>query len=175
MGALTCHYREMALQVDSQAFVFLSSSLRGKRTLIVKTASSLSLSPPCVIIPTRLPLTPNRRPRSCSLRRPYAMLPRSLPSCGCNCLRQWDTTYRTPKESQAVRLFTGDILAIEASDGRVFTAGADGSLRSWVIPRSGGLEEGPARERAHEGRVAACVAEGGRVYTVSYDGSIKVG
>lgn len=57
---------------------------------------------------------------------------------------------------------------------QVFTAGADGSLRSWTISRSGELEAGPAVEKAHEGRVVACLVSEGRVYTTSYDGSIKV-
>lgn len=73
-----------------------------------------------------------------------------------------------------MRLFTGDILAIASSEGRVFTAGADGSLRSWTITRAGELQEGPCRERSHEGRVSACVIADGRVFTVSYDGSVKV-
>jgi hypothetical protein len=42
-----------------------------------------------------------------------------LRSCGCNHLRVWDTTYRTPKEGSSVKLFTGDILAIAASKGQV--------------------------------------------------------
>ncbi|GLI65908.1 hypothetical protein VaNZ11_009555 [Volvox africanus] len=105
--------------------------------------------------------------------RSLAVTGKWLFSCGCNHLRLWDTTFRTPKECDAVRLFTGDILAIAASDGRVFTAGADGSLRSWIITRAGDLQEGPSRERAHDGRVSACAIAGGRVFTVSYDGSIK--
>ncbi|GIL63909.1 hypothetical protein Vafri_17918 [Volvox africanus] len=105
--------------------------------------------------------------------RSLAVTGKWLFSCGCNHLRLWDTTFRTPKECDAVRLFTGDILAIAASDGRVFTAGADGSLRSWIITRAGDLQEGPSRERAHDGRVSACTIAGGRVFTVSYDGSIK--
>ncbi|EFJ41205.1 hypothetical protein VOLCADRAFT_98872 [Volvox carteri f. nagariensis] len=105
--------------------------------------------------------------------RSLAITGKWLFSCGCNYLRLWDTTFRTPKECDAVRLFTGDILAIAASDGRVFTAGADGSLRSWIITRSGDLQEGPSRERAHDGRVSACTVANGRVFTVSYDGSVK--
>lgn len=107
--------------------------------------------------------------------RSLAVADKWLFSCGCNWLRVWDTTYRTPKEVSKTRLFTGDILAIATAKGRVYTAGADGSLRSWVIPRSGSgaLEEGPAVERAHEGRVSACLVHGGVVYTTSYDGSIK--
>eukprot|EP00198_Chlamydomonas_reinhardtii_P010251 XP_001699588.1 predicted protein [Chlamydomonas reinhardtii] len=105
--------------------------------------------------------------------RSLAVTGKWLFSCGCNFLRLWDTTFRTPKESDSVRLFTGDILAIAASQGQVFTAGADGSLRSWTISRSGELEAGPAVEKAHEGRVVACLVSEGRVYTTSYDGSIK--
>ncbi|KAG2489448.1 hypothetical protein HYH03_012084 [Edaphochlamys debaryana] len=105
--------------------------------------------------------------------RALAVTGKWLFSCGCNCLRLWDTTFRTPKESEAVKLFTGDILAIAASKGQVFTAGADGSLRTWAITSRGELEAGPVVEKAHEGRVAACVVHEGRVFTASYDGSVK--
>ncbi|GLC40246.1 hypothetical protein PLESTB_001309500 [Pleodorina starrii] len=105
--------------------------------------------------------------------RSLAVTGKWLFSCGCNYLRLWDTTFRTPKECDSVRLFTGDILAIAASDGRVFTVGADGSLHSWNITRAGDLQAGPSQDKAHEGRVSACTISGGRVFTVSYDGSVK--
>lgn len=50
-------------------------------------------------------------------------------SCGCNHLRQWDTTYSVPKEVSDTQLVRGDILGIAAGGKRVFTAGADGSIR----------------------------------------------
>ena len=69
---------------------------------------------------------------------------RWLFSCGCNHLRQWDAAYPQPREVAAGSLFTGDILALAASgDGRrVFTAGADGSVRAWGVSRGGGKKEG---------------------------------
>ncbi|GFR47781.1 hypothetical protein Agub_g9550, partial [Astrephomene gubernaculifera] len=66
--------------------------------------------------------------------RSLALTGKWLFSCGCNELRLWDTTFRTPKEAQrAVRLFTGDILSLAATRGQVFAAGADGSLHAWTI------------------------------------------
>lgn len=44
-------------------------------------------------------------------------------------MKQWDTTFSTPKETRNVKLFTGDILEIASSKTKVFTAGADGSVR----------------------------------------------
>ncbi|PNH06572.1 hypothetical protein TSOC_007011, partial [Tetrabaena socialis] len=55
--------------------------------------------------------------------RALAVTGKWLFSCGCNSLRLWDTTFRTPKECHSVRLFTGDILSIAAGRNRVFTAG----------------------------------------------------
>ncbi len=57
----------------------------------------------------------------------------------------------------------------------MFTAGADGSLRSWLLPKAGHMQPGISREKAHEGqRVTALAYHAGMVYTVSYDGMIKV-
>jgi len=70
-------------------------------------------------------------------------------SCGCNYLRQWDQAYAVPKEVSSTKLFTGDILAIACADKQVFTAGADGSLRSlehwqaWGADGWGCAGEGP--------------------------------
>jgi WD40 repeat protein len=95
-------------------------------------------------------------------------------SCGCNHLRQWDTTLAVPKEVHRETLATGDILRIATGGGRVFTAGADGSLRSWLLPKAGHMQPGISREKAHEGqRVTALAYHAGMVYTVSYDGMIK--
>jgi pleiotropic regulator 1 len=57
----------------------------------------------------------------------------------------------------------------------VFTAGADGSLRSWALDsKSGQLSDSAVREKAHEGRVTGLVWHKGMVYSVSYDGNLKV-
>lgn len=95
-------------------------------------------------------------------------------SCGCNYLRQWDQAYAVPKEVSSTKLFTGDILAIACGDKRVFTAGADGSLRCWGIGKNGELSEAAAREKAHEGRITALVVSGSLLYSAGYDGNIKV-
>ncbi|WIA08698.1 hypothetical protein OEZ85_008123 [Tetradesmus obliquus] len=95
-------------------------------------------------------------------------------SCGCNYLRQWDQAYAVPKEVSSTKLFTGDILAIAASDKRVFTAGADGALRCWTIGKgSGELAEAAVREKAHDGRITALVVCGSLLYSAGYDGTIK--
>lgn len=110
-------------------------------------------------------------------------------SSGCNHLRQWDTTYTVPKEVATQSLYTGDILAVAASGRRVFTAGADGSVRAWAIGgngRNGGssgggsggkgegeLREVASREKAHDGRATALAVAGSLVFSVSYDGRIK--
>lgn len=111
--------------------------------------------------------------------RSLATSGRYLFSCGCNHLRQWDTTFTVPREVASQSLFTGDILAIAATDTRVFTAGADGSVRAWVIGRQkdggkeGELRELASREKAHDGRVTALAVAGSLVFSVSYDGRIK--
>ncbi|GBG00335.1 hypothetical protein Rsub_13105 [Raphidocelis subcapitata] len=111
--------------------------------------------------------------------RSLATSGRYLFSCGCNHLRQWDTTYTVPREVSSQSLFTGDILAIAATERRVFTAGADGSVRAWALGskkdggREGELRELAGREKAHEGRVTALAVAGSLLFSVSYDGSIK--
>lgn len=94
-------------------------------------------------------------------------------SCGCNYLRQWDITYPIPKEVGEAKLFTGDILAIATGGDKVFTAGADGSLRTWTLGKGGELVEAAVREKAHDGRATGLAVVGNLVYSVSYDGSIK--
>ncbi|KAI8477203.1 MAG: WD40-repeat-containing domain protein [Monoraphidium minutum] len=123
--------------------------------------------------------------------RALAASGRYLFSCGCNHLRQWDTTYTVPKEVSDHSLFTGDILALAATRNRVFTAGADGSVRAWALGgacggaggsggggghggcKDGELKELASREKAHDGRVTALAVAGNLVFSVSYDGRIK--
>lgn len=94
-------------------------------------------------------------------------------SCGCNYLRQWDTTFAVPKEIRSMKLFKEDILCITAHAGKIFTCGADGSLRSWKINKQGDLTESASREKAHDGRVTQIVAHNSILYSVSYDGALK--
>lgn len=105
--------------------------------------------------------------------RSLATSGRWLFSCGCNYLRQWDTAWPVPKELKSTKLFTGDILAIAAGGGKVYTCGADGSIRSWVVTKQGSLIESSAREKGHAERIVAAVHHGGLLYTTSFDGSIK--
>lgn len=71
-------------------------------------------------------------------------------------------------------LFTGDILALAATDKAVFTAGADGSLRRWALGKLGELTESDVREKAHDGRITALAVSGSLLFSAGYDGCIKV-
>lgn len=71
-------------------------------------------------------------------------------------------------------LFTGDILALAATDKAVFTAGADGSLRRWALGKLGELSEAEVRDKAHDGRITALAVSGSLLFSAGYDGGIKV-
>lgn len=71
-------------------------------------------------------------------------------------------------------LFTGDILALAATDKAVFTAGADGSLRRWALGKLGELSAAEVRDKAHDGRITALAVSGSLLFSAGYDGSIKV-
>jgi WD40 repeat protein len=71
-------------------------------------------------------------------------------------------------------LFTGDILALAATDKAVFTAGADGSLRRWALGKLGELSEAEVRDKAHDGRITALAVSGSLLFSAGYDGDIKV-
>lgn len=105
--------------------------------------------------------------------RSVATFERWLFSCGCNHLKQWDASWPTPKEVASTSLFTGDILGVAAGGSKVFTCGADGSIRSWNISKTGALTDGAVREKAHDGRISAIVWHKNFVYSVGYDGNIK--
>jgi len=94
-------------------------------------------------------------------------------SCGCNHLHQWDQAYAVPKEVRSMSLFTGDILALAATDKAVFTAGADGSLRRWALGKLGELSESDVREKAHDGRITSLAVSGSLLFSAGYDGCIK--
>jgi len=87
---------------------------------------------------------------------------------------QWDQAYVVPKEVRSMSLFTGDILALAATDKAVFTAGADGSLRRWALGKLGELTESDVREKAHDGRITALAVSGSLLFSAGYDGCIKV-
>lgn len=67
----------------------------------------------------------------------------------------------------------GDILAMVASKDRLFTAGSDGSIRSFTIGKKGGLTPAACRPKAHGDRVTSLVLDRGILFSSSYDGSIK--
>lgn len=60
-----------------------------------------------------------------------------------------------PRKSNEVSLYTGDVQGLATGGGRLFSCGADGSIRSWTVGRKGELTPAAAREQAHAGRVAA--------------------
>lgn len=95
------------------------------------------------------------------------------PAC-CNLSLQWDQAYAVPKEVRSMSLFTGDILALAATDKAVFTAGADGSLRRWALGKLGELSEAEVRDKAHDGRITALAVSGSLLFSAGYDGDIKV-
>lgn len=105
--------------------------------------------------------------------RSLAISGKWLFSCGCNHLRQWDTTLAVPKAVSSTALFTGDILGIATGGGKVYTAGVDGSIRSWSITKQGELIEAGNRDKAHDGRVTAILWHQNILFSVSYDGDIK--
>lgn len=67
----------------------------------------------------------------------------------------------------------GDIQAIATGSNRVYTCGADGSLRSWTIGKGGELSESTAREKAHGDRATALVYHKNVLFSASYDGCVK--
>lgn len=89
-------------------------------------------------------------------------------------MRQYDMGRAIPRHIRDIKLFTGDIQALCTSNHRVFSSGADGSIRSWDISKKGDLTQAKAREKAHKGRVTAIAASGGFLYSVSWDGSVKM-
>lgn len=57
----------------------------------------------------------------------------------------------------------------------MFTAGADGSLRSWSVDKpTGTMTEWAVQEGAHDGRIAALMLSGERLYSGGADGVIRM-
>lgn len=89
------------------------------------------------------------------------------------CHQQWLVTATATEPCCCCCPPTGDILGIATGSSRVYTCGADGSIRSWLISKTGELTESVQREKAHSDRVTALLWHKNIVYSVSYDGSIK--
>lgn len=98
---------------------------------------------------------------------------RWLFSAACKEIRQWDMARAVPSAAGTTVVEKGDILAMVASKKTVFTAGSDGSIRSFTIGKSGGLTPAACRPKAHSDRVCSLVLDGGILFSASYDGSIK--
>lgn len=95
-------------------------------------------------------------------------------SASCNKLRQYDMTRAVPSLVREVTLDKGDILSLAAAGDRLFAAGADGSLWSWLITKNGDLVETTHRAKAHGDRATVVRAHGTVVFSASYDGSVKM-
>lgn len=70
---------------------------------------------------------------------------------------QWDLSRSVPRKVHEVTVFTGDIQGLTTGAGRLFSCGADGSIRSWTIGKKGELTSSVMREKAHKDRVSAVV------------------
>lgn len=106
--------------------------------------------------------------------RALAQHGRWLFSCCCNTVQQWDMSRAVPRHCQTVASFKGDILAATTGNATLFTAGANGNLRSWAIGKGGELTPAHANEEAHSDRITAAVWHGGFLYTASADGFVKM-
>ena len=95
-----------------------------------------------------------------------------LCSAGCNAMAQWDLTRAVPRKVREMSLFTGDIQGLAAGGGRVFSCGADGSIRSWEVGKKGELSEGAARDKAHKERVSAILYHSVRPNSDPYNWNI---
>ena len=60
-----------------------------------------------------------------------------------------------PRKSNELKIYTGDVTGLATGDGRMFSCGADGSIRSWNVGKKGELTPAAARDKAHKGRVSA--------------------
>ena len=77
-------------------------------------------------------------------------------SSGCNKISQWDLARSVPRKVNEITVYTGDIQGLVTGGGRLFSCGADGSIRSWTIGKKGELTPAASREKAHKGRIS-CV------------------
>ena len=77
-------------------------------------------------------------------------------SAACNVVRAWrDVGDGNLSDAGGAREFTGDILALATSSGRLFCGVADGTVRGWSVRAGGGRGIESRRGRAgREGRVA---------------------
>lgn len=98
---------------------------------------------------------------------------RWLFSAACNQLKQWDMARAVPTAVSTTTLEKGDILALAATKTRIFTAGADGSIRAFDIGKKGELTAAVADTKAHSDRVTGLALSGDLLFSCSYDGSVK--
>jgi WD40 repeat protein len=98
---------------------------------------------------------------------------RWLFSAACKEIRQWDNARTVPSAAGTTTVEKGDVLAMVAGKDRLYTAGADGSVRSFVFGKKAGLTPAACRPKAHGDRVCALALGPGLLYSASYDGSIK--
>jgi hypothetical protein len=82
-------------------------------------------------------------------------VPCSVCSSGCNKIMQWDLSRSVPRKVNEVSVYTGDIQGLVTGGGRLYSCGADGSIRSWQVGKKGELTPLAAREKAHKERVSA--------------------
>jgi pleiotropic regulator 1 len=99
---------------------------------------------------------------------------RYLFSSGCNKISQWDLARSVPRKVNEISVYTGDIQGLVTGGGRLFSCGADGSIRSWQVGKKGELTPGAARDKAHKERISAILYKSGFLYSVSLDGSVKM-
>eukprot|EP00955_Chlamydomonas_euryale_P038044 350971-Chlamydomonas_euryale.AAC.2 len=105
--------------------------------------------------------------------RALATYDKFVVSAGGRTVRVWDATYVKPKRVAKLEVRT-EVAILTAGSGRVYAAGADGSLRAWSIDRdTGALSELAAVEGAHKGRVVGLRRHKGRLYSASADGVLR--
>ena len=103
---------------------------------------------------------------------------RWLFTAACKDIRQFDLARAVPSAVSTTVVEKGDILAMVASKATLYTAGSDGSIRSFSITdpnkgSKGGLTPAAVRPKAHNDRVTSLVLDGGILFSASYDGSVK--
>lgn len=62
-----------------------------------------------------------------------------------------------PRKFGELAIYTGDVQGLAAGGGRLYSCGADGSIRAWRIGKKGDLAPIAARDKAHKERVSAIV------------------
>lgn len=100
---------------------------------------------------------------------------RWLFSCSCNTVRQWDMSRAVPRLVRDFKCGShGDILAACTGNSHLFTAGANGVLRSFAISKTGEATRAFTNKAAHTDRVTGIAWHKGFLYTASADGSLRM-